>query len=209
MGVYSLAVDLLESASRTGDQAALLSDLAEKDALVILNHPDWQRIPHYRREVLDELSPYDAIEICNAVIDRLPGDGVATGKWDYLLGQGRHVLGFASDDSHLEDDIGHAWIMVRSPERSAEAIFRSICEGNFYCSSGVVFSDIQRDGPVIHVESENAEEIQIIGTDGRLVRKEAKPSVSFNVGDREGYVRFTAFGPGSSMAWTQPFVLSG
>ena len=207
-GVVALSRSVPERATRQHNHARLLRSLAQADALVILNHPNWQEISHYRREQLDRKRPFDGIEIYNGVIERLTGSALATDKWDYLLAQNRRVLGFASDDSHLETDIGQGWLCVRATARTAEAILRGIRQGNFYCSSGVVFKDIRRQGDLIWVKTENAEEIQAIVTGGRRVARVNGKSMCFDVSQARlsaGYVRFTAFGRGSTMGWTQPF----
>lgn len=205
-GVYSIDPTIVEALPSVEAHEELLNGMAGKDAVVILNHPNWQSIPHYRREQLDESPFFDGIEIYNAVIERLPGEAIATDKWDYLLEQGKRVLGFASDDSHAEQDIGNAWIAVRAPERSLAAVFRGIRQGNFYCSSGVVLSDIRKEGSVITIESENADEFMVIAAGGRRIVRSAGDAVTVDISEWETeYVRFAAYGAGSAMAWTQPF----
>jgi len=207
-GIYSMAQDAVRAAIAIDDQEQLLRELAKKDALVVLNHPNWQLVPHYRREALYSIGLFDGIEIYNAVIERLPGYAIATDKWDALLMNGQRVLGFASDDSHQEADIGLGWICVRSPARDAHTILDAMRRGNFYCSSGVVLSDIRREGNVITVESENAQEIQAIMDGGRRIARVSDSVLVYDVSGLEAdYVRFAAYGPGASMAWTQPFFL--
>ena len=204
-GVYSLDAEIVRGVIGIADQAALLSHLKGKDALVILNHPNWQLVPHYRREQLLARQDYDGIEIYNGVIERLDGAAISTDKWDYLLVKGRRVLGFASDDSHCLDDIGLAAIMVRSSARDAASILAAIRRGNFYCTTGVEITDIRREGNVIHVQSANGQEVQAISRGGVRVARVSGPSMSHTLPDGPGYVRFAVYGPGAAMAWTQPF----
>ena len=51
-GVYSLNPKYPRSAIDISDQRLLLERHGNVDALLILNHPDWQLTPHYRREAL-------------------------------------------------------------------------------------------------------------------------------------------------------------
>ena len=205
-GIYSLDQDALKAAVAIPDHESLLGYLADKDALVILNHPNWQATPHYRREQLDRKTPFDGIEVYNGVIERLEGSSVATDKWDYLLAKDRRVLGFASDDSHVEGDVGLAAIVVRSPARNPRSILGALRRGNFYCSTGVGVIDIRREGDLIAFRTEDGQEIQAIGQGGVLVERVRSASMSFDISRTAGrYVRFAAYGPGSSMAWTQPF----
>ncbi len=205
-GVYSLDHDLLTETTGFDDQQALLDRLAGQEALVVLNHPNWQDRPHYRREELAARQGYDAIEIYNGVIERLRGAAIATDKWDYLLASGRRVLGVASDDSHVEEDIGLAAVMVRSPCPRADSILQALRRGNFYCTSGLGIHDIRRQGQTVTVETDGAQEIQAIGAGGVRLARVAGPSMAFPVPDSAGgYLRFVAYGQGSAMAWTQPF----
>jgi len=206
VGILTLDPAVLEEAIGIAEQDALLAFLAEKDALVILNHPNWQSTPHYRREELAATDAYDGIEVYNNVIERLVGDALATDKWDYLLTTGRKVLGIAGDDSHMEKDIGRAAVVVRSPNGEASDLLGSLRKGNFYCTSGVTIRDIRKEGPRIIIESDDAQEIQAIAQGGRLIERRFEPTMNFELSEACSlYVRFTLYGQGSSMAWTQPF----
>lgn len=206
-GIYSPDRRTLAGLSGIQDQRKLLEYLRRKKALAVLNHPNWQLVPHYRREQLDTMKDFHGIEIYNAVIERLQGDATATDKWDYLLAKNIRILGFASDDSHVTDDIGKGWICVRSPGKSAAAIFDSILAGNFYCSSGVEISDIRHNGKTIRIQTVNAQEIRAITLGGRTMRTVKDKTMDFDLSYVEQYVRFVAYGDGAAMAWTQPFFM--
>ncbi len=79
--------------------------------------------------------------------------------WDILLALrlGKHklppVLGLATDDAHGyhafgvgKVNPGRAWIMVRAPYLSAEAVLRAVEAGDFYASTGVTLTDVRRAG---------------------------------------------------------------
>jgi len=204
-GVYACDPALPAAQCCVSCQPALLDGLKDSDALVILNHPNWQLRPHYRREELLAAQYYDGIEIFNGVIRRLDGYEISTDKWDYLLAQGRRVLGFASDDSHCEGDIGAAAIVVRSVSRTAEDILAAIKAGNFYCTSGAIITDIRRDGNHIEIETDGGQEIQVTGVGGTLLHRVHDHSLRYEFAGQSGYVRFTVYGHGSEMAWTQAF----
>jgi hypothetical protein len=207
-GVCSLDPSVLQSAIAISDHTVLLDSLAGASALVILDHPNWQLTPHYRREQLQAKQHYNGIEIYNAVIERLPGYAIATDKWDYLLARGRKVLGFAADDSHREPDIGLAAIYVRSKGRSARNIMAAIARGSFYASSGATIDDIRLQNGVIEIETPDAQEIEARVDGGMCVGRLKDRSLRFDTRDlRRSYVRFAVYGSGSAMAWTQPFFL--
>jgi len=205
-GIYGPALPQHPEFCRMTSQEELLAAMSEVGGLVILNHPNWTLRPHYHRDELFDAGPYDGVEIFNGVIKRLDGYEIATDKWDYLLARGRRVVGYASDDFHCERDLCQGWMMVRCAERSVGAVLAALKAGNLYCSSGVSIRDIRREGDIIEVETEDAQEIQIIGEGGCLVQAVYEHSVRFDLRNTVGtYARFTAFGQGSAMAWTQPF----
>jgi histidinol phosphatase-like PHP family hydrolase len=205
-GVYSLDQPLVRRCIEIADQGELLAFLADKEALVVLNHPNWQLTPHYRREQLEARRGYDGIEVYNQVIERLDGYAISSDKWDYLLVKNRRVLALASDDSHNAADIGNAFLAVRARERSAKAILDGLRAGNFYCSSGQSVIDVRREGGTIVIETPDAQEIQAVGAGGVRFERVKTPCMSFDLAHAFGpYVRFQAFGQGSEMAWTQPF----
>ena len=207
-GVYSFDRADLEAAMELSDQKQLLNRLADTDSLIILNHPNWQLRPHYRREELEHLDSYDGIEIYNGVVERLDGYSISTDKWDYLLARGKKVLGFAADDSHRDPDIGLGAIYVRCPTRSAADIMSAIKRGNFYCSSGATISDIRMSDGIIDLETPDAQEIQARVDGGRCIHRVHDHSITLDTRDLNcSYVRFTIHANGSAMAWTQPLFL--
>ena len=205
-GIYGLDAELLRGAVEVSDHGELLAHLRDKDVLVVLNHPNWQMRPHYRREELEGKEFFDAIEIYNGLIEVLAGYAISTDKWDYLLTKGRRVLGLASDDTHAREHIGKGWFHVRAAERSSAGVLAAIRSGNFYCTNGVEIIDIRRNGSVIEVETADAEEICVISDGGGRIAQTDGSAISFTVPNPPPtYVRFEAYGRGSSMAWTQPF----
>ncbi len=207
-GIYSLNEDDINTAITIKQQPQLVEEMHKRDALIILNHPNWQMRSHYRREELSAVKYYDGIEIYNGVVERLDGAAISTDKWDYLLASGRRVLGFAADDSHNTTDIGLASIYVRAHSNSAADIMQAICQGNFFCSSGLVIDDISMNGSVITVTAEKAQEIQVRANGGTLIKRVYDNTICIDINDyKVNYLRFALFGPGSQMAWTQPFFL--
>ena len=208
-GVYSLDASDLDTAIAAPDQDILLHDLADTGALVVLNHPNWQLRPHYRREELEAKRDYDGIEVYNAVIERLVGCAIATDKWDYLLARGKKVLGFASDDSHCANDIGFAATYVRCKTRAPADIMAAIKSGNFYASSGAVIDDIRFEGGVIEIETPDAQQIEARSDGGICIHCVKDRCMRFDTRDlRRNYVRFTVYASASAMAWTQPFFVN-
>ena len=207
-GVYSLSSADVTAAIGISDHKELLQRMAGTDALVVLNHPNWQLKPHYRREILDQLSNYDGVEIFNGVIERLQGYAISTDKWDYLLARDKKVLGFATDDSHRDDDIGYASIHVRATSHDPKELMAAIKCGNFYCSSGALIDDIRMQDGVIEIETPDAQEIHVRANGGCAIHRVQDKSIRFDTRElRTAYVRFAIFGRGCQMAWTQPFFL--
>lgn len=210
MGLISFDVAMLKSCAAARDPDVVLNRVASRSVLTILNHPNWQEPPHYSREVLGaRIGRAHGIEIYNGLIDVLAGTALATEKWDYLLSRGMPAWGFATDDAHTAPHVGQAWVMAHVSERSARALFRALCRGSFYCSTGVRFRCVRRCGTRVEAIAENGEEIWAIGDWGRRLRQVRGDRIVFDFRESAtSYIRFTAFGPGAQMGWTQPFYRS-
>lgn len=208
MGLYTLQPALLRPCLKTPDPIQVLRHMTSRPAVVVLNHANWQEPSHYSREQLMERKPVTGMEIYNGVIEELSGAALSTDKWDYLLSRGRRLLGFASDDAHDLHQIGQAWIMVRAATRTPNAIIEAIRRGRFYASTGVTIRQITRTVTHIIVDTTNADEIWAVGQEGVRLARVAGRRMEFDTTDaKTPYVRFTVYGRGSAMAWTQPFFL--
>ena len=152
---------------------------------------------------------YLGFEIYNAVIRRLEGSPNATNRWDMLLGQGRRLWGFAHDDCHRADDVGLAWNMVQCDTREPADLVEAMREGRHYCSTGVRIESIRVHGRSITIETDCAQRILAIRDFGGRVAVADGPSIDFTVPEDAdySYVRFECWGPGETMAWTQPFFI--
>lgn len=211
MNLISFDRAALIASTKSQDPEAVLKKLAKKPVLVVLNHPNWREPPHYSREQLYARCPAAAgVEIYNGLVDFGSGTALSTEKWDYLLSRRQMILGFANDDAHSLKHIGQAWNVVRAASRTPRAIFNAISEGNFYCSTGVSFQDIRRDGTRITVTANDAQEIWAIGEWGSRLERVRAGTLTFDFATAQSayarYVRFVAFGNGAAMAWTQPFL---
>ncbi|GMW01725.1 MAG: hypothetical protein AMXMBFR84_28620 [Candidatus Hydrogenedentota bacterium] len=193
------------------DRQEAIDGVLTDGGIAIVAHPNWERdFNHCPHELLNRWSGYAGIEVYNGVVRRLDGNPLATDRWDRLLSAERRIWGFAHDDSHRDEDIGQAWIMTRSEDRTSEAITHSIACGAFYASTGVTVVDVSVGGATIYLETEDAQQIAVVADHGRRIAKSDGKSLSFTVpADLDAsYVRFECWGWGECMAWTQPFFIS-
>lgn len=200
--------------------AQILQAAHDAGGLFVFDHPNWQPRPNYATDdLLTSLTDLAGMEIYCGVIERLPGQALATDRWDRLLSLGRTVWGHATDDQHDPSDRFIAWNCVQwqpDDEITAEGIIRALAEGRFVASTGV---SVQRAGIVdstIRIESD-ADEIHWIVNDGIIASKqsggtgqitaeEVRRAVPENTATP--YVRAECYGRGAACAWTQPFRLS-
>ncbi len=209
LGFYNLEITRLESTTIYHTPMEAIASVVEPGTLVVINHPNWLVPHHYSEERLFELAPVaDGVEIYNAVIDRHPGSADATMKWDRMLSEKGPILGFASDDSHLEGDIGKACIVVNAEEKSSQTIFSGIKAGRFYCSTGVLIDKIGRDSDEIYCASGTDVFIEASGKNGEVFAS-AYQQLRVDLADTpSSYLRFTLYGPGKQQAWSQPFFVT-
>jgi predicted metal-dependent phosphoesterase TrpH len=128
--------------------------------LVSLNHPNFGWGIRAEDMLAEELRFFEVFNGHPSV--RNYGDKTHAGTeriWDIILatrlGKLRLpiVYALATDDAHSYHKMaigkanpGRAWVMVRAPFLSAEAIVRAMEAGDFYASSGVTLSDVRRKG---------------------------------------------------------------
>jgi hypothetical protein len=206
IGIYGGSYEMV---ARGLARRSLESLLAESNTglLRVANHPDWLFDEHFSFERLQRFANrLDGIEIYNASLEADPGIADSTWKWDRLLSVGKPLLGFACDDSHTINDIGLAWLMVRSEEKTLTAIFQALQSGNFYCSTGVRITELGRSDSRVWLELAEEARISVIGDQGRLLARSIGTSISWDFSSAEtAYVRFLVENRNWQQAWSQPF----
>lgn len=206
IGLYALDGNLLEQSVRHRTPGKVLQALADKEVLMVINHPNWLVPHHYPEDLLLGLyKSIHGIEIYNAVVENWEGHPDATIKWDRVLTDKGPLLGFASDDSHQEADIGRAWIMVNASGRLPADILAGIRSGRFYCSTGVTIREIGREGDRVFCLADRQIEIEAVGNNSRVLAASAGELVVNFQETEAAYIRFALYGPGKQMAWSQPF----
>ncbi len=128
--------------------------------LVSLNHPNFGWGIRAEDMLADELRFFEVFNGHPSV--RNYGDATHAGTeriWDIILATRLSklrmplVYALATDDAHSyhkfatgKANPGRAWVMVKAPFLSAEAIVRAMEAGDFYATSGVTLRDIRRKG---------------------------------------------------------------
>lgn len=193
------------------DRQSIIDAVETDGGFCIIDHPNWQsNYEHCSHELLESWQGYLGIEIYNGICLRIEGNHMATDRWDRLLSTGRVVWGFANDDSHEEYDWGRAWSMVQAEKRNPGYIVRALRQGRFYASTGVTLDRIRvEDDLTVCIESSNAQAYRVITEHGCCVAEIEGSELRYRASDRrlKRYLRVECFGPGTKMAWTQPFFL--
>ncbi|HEX6972135.1 MAG TPA: CehA/McbA family metallohydrolase [Limnochordia bacterium] len=182
----------------------------ERAALVYVAHPYW-----HGHEIDDLVGVEGAvgIEIYNATCEYLNGKGTSVVHWDSLLRRGRSAWGFAADDAHWNrPDAGRAWVMVKAPALTPEAILNALAQGHFYSSTGPTLEDVEIAGDRIRVRCSPVDRVAFIGpgTRGRVVTGADGPITEAEVRltGREAYLRVEAIDADGRRAWTNPLVFT-
>lgn len=193
--------------------------------LFIFDHPNWLPFPNYATdELLDSLEGLRGMEIYTGVIRRLPGNPLATDRWDRLLTKGWRVYGHGTDDQHNVDDQFIAWNCVQWREDlrpDAKGILDALSHGRFYASTGVAISDIAvtDDGKTASVSSDG-DEVKWITSGGTVFKTTPSGSGKCsadecltavrdashgNRGMTGIYLRAECLRKDGATAWSQPF----
>lgn len=209
-GPHFLHVNAHRLVAPHSDRQAVIDAACADGGLAIACHPNWETsFNHCPQEQLDAWNGYTGIEIFNGVISWLPGNPLATDRWDRLLGQGRRVWGFANDDCHTASDIGIAWNVVQAEPGNISDIVGALREGRFYASTGVIIKQIRVSGRTIHIETVNAHRILAFSDYARRLGYVDARTITFTAPEdgMNRYVRFECWGAAQDMAWTQPFFI--
>ncbi|MBO3803839.1 MAG: CehA/McbA family metallohydrolase [Candidatus Brockarchaeota archaeon] len=179
---------------------------------VILGHPYWSALS--ARDMLS-LEGYLGIEVYNTSCFFSIAKGHSLSHWDELLARGRRPLGFATDDAHWHfndhrpNDACGAWISVKAPELSLDAIMKSVREGLFYASNGPEIRDVKINGDEIQVETSSVSAISFVasldlGERFAAVEGGAIASASYRLRGGERYVRIECTDSEGRSAWSNP-----
>lgn len=213
-GPHILHVDAHSVVEPVRDRQVVLDEIQRQGGFAVLNHPNWQgHFDHFPQGLIESLKGYAGIEIYNGVIERLEGTALATDRWDRLLGAGRRAWGFAHDDSHRPGDVGLAWNVVQSEDRSPGSIVLALRQGRFYASTGVTLRKVGVEGKTIRVETEDAQRIRFISRLGVIRATVDSPEASYALPEDETearsllYIRAECYGTGGRCAWTQPIFI--
>lgn len=188
----------------------LFNSVVEQGGFNIICHPHVHKDDYWPFEKLENLNNYIGIEIFNNNVKHdNKGRALATDLWDELLSCGKKVYGFANDDMHVFSRAGGAYNMVLAKDRNREEILKSIKNGSFYCSSGVLIEKINIKDDVITVRVKNVPvKFKFIGKDGQVYYSSIGMEKSYKVKGNEGYIRVELIREDGAMAWIQPIFLS-
>jgi len=186
-----------------------------------INHPNFGWA--LTAEQIQKLKNVNLMEIHNGhpLVNNLGGGGQPGAEeiWDALLSSGKLIYGIGSDDAHhfiRFDDRklatpGHAWVLVRAQNLTAEAILKALDTGDFYASTGVELKDYQADARSITIdirEKTNSKyTVQFIGRHGKVLKTEIANPAIYKIRGDEGYVRAKIIESNGTYAWTQPVML--
>lgn len=191
-----------------GDETSLQDGVEKTIAaggIPILNHP---QSPVEKAADILAIKGLNHMEIANG---GRPNDIPASEVlWDSLLSlpNGRLIYAVGADDNHYnKENVGRAWIMVRAPDLTKEAIMENFRKGNYYVSNGVILKDYQADNRTITISSMNGDTIRFLGKFGTVLRTIAGKNGTYKINGDELYVRAKVTGEGKS-AWTQPVFIN-
>jgi len=174
-----------------------------QNGIAVLNHP---RIAEtwYTYSMVMALNNITHFEVLNYLSE-------VTGLWDSLLTQGnRTFYGMAADDSHYAFMCGAAWIMVKAGALQRDSILKSIKNGNFYATNGILLDSLNQTQTSIYIKfSSNCRNIKFIGKNGTVYKEVVGNASSYNITGNEKYIRIYASGLlNLTHAWTQPFYIN-
>lgn len=138
--------------------------------------------------------------------------------WDELLSSGMRIYGVGVDDVHNfrqeftmeRPNPGRAWIVVRAPALTKEAILKSLDSGDFYVSTGVRLKQVNASTNSLSIEIDEDKASMrryrtvFIGKGGRQLASSNENPAEYRFKGTEGYVRARIEDSSGLRGWTQP-----
>jgi hypothetical protein len=199
---------------------ATIDAVRAADGIPQIDHPRYMNGPD--REAILASTGCSLMEILNGVAgpDQPGEDGrlETESDWDWLLTKGKRIYGVGSDDTCQQPDAngspakagqpGRHWVVIRARNLYAPDICRSLENGLFYTSSGVVLADVSVEPKRISISIEAVDTLDyrmsFIGDGGRvLLTTSANPAI-FDLAEKLTYVRAKVTDSMGKSAWVQP-----
>ncbi len=189
-----------------------------------INHPNYQwALSAQDLAAATEAKHFELINGHSGVNNFGGGGAPSTEEvWDYVLSTGRVFYGVGTDDSHHfkeefgreRQNPGRAWVMVRAPELSREAILAALDGGDFYASTGVTLKNYEASASEIRIELPEASgpnsprfRTYFIGKGGAVLKRDDSLNPAYSFQGNELYVRARIEASNGTRAWTQPVFL--
>lgn len=194
------------------DPQLVVDHVNEIGGIPILAHPYWSGLSHGDMMALDG---YHGVEIYNTSCEYERNTGLSASHIDGVLVAGRRPMIYAVDDHHGADrptmplDACGAWISVKAPSLSCDAIMQSIKDGLFYSSTGPEIKNLVIvDDGVITVECSPVKTISFVSTPSLGMKFHAmdEPLTAAAYPGRPGetYVRVEVTDYMGRTAWSNP-----
>ncbi|MGV8123750.1 MAG: PHP domain-containing protein [Candidatus Xenobiia bacterium LiM19] len=182
--------------------------------IAMVNHPFHQG--RMTEGNLAALGGFFLLEIHNAM--------VSTGAehemlLDRLTEMGKHVYGTATDDSHYIKTVkkdhwgspGNGWVMVRAESLIVDNILKSLENGDFYATSGVILSELQVNDKEyrLSVVPEKDTTYTISFRSGELAVRQLSVGTSdvYRYSGKEPYIRAKIVSSKGKLCFTQPHLI--
>jgi hypothetical protein len=198
---------------------ASIDAVREQGGVPLINHPNFlwaftaaEMKPLKRATLLEIASGHPIVN--HAGDGRVPS---TEAMWDELLTDGMRIFGVAVDDSHhfreefnaVRANPGRAWVVVRAPALTRDAIVSALDAGDFYASNGPELRDVRYEGNTLVVEIAPSTggrryRVVFIGDGGRVLATSYDNPAKYTLTGSERYVRARIEDSNGLKAWTQP-----
>ena len=201
---------------------ASLDAVRQQGGVPLINHPNF--IWAFTAAEMKPLKGAGLLEIASGhPLVNAQGDGrvpSAEQMWDEVLSVGMRIFGAAVDDSHnFREEFtidranpGRAWVAVRAPALTRDAIVAALDAGDFYASTGVQIRDVRKEPGALVVElpqptNNRRYRVVFIGDGGKVLATSHDNPARYTFTGSEKYVRARVEDSNGQRAWTQPLFL--
>ena len=186
---------------------------AAAGAFVGIAHPAWSQLTI---EDGRAIASAHAVEVYNhgCAIETDRGDG-----WyllDQLLGEGRRLGAFATDDAHFKsDDAFGGWVQVRADALDPGTLLQALKNGHYYSSQGPQIHELSLAGDELTIGCSPVNAISVMGGNSRTVGRFGRAITGATVKlsdlekswvevERSPWLRIAVIDAAGKRAWTNP-----
>ncbi len=162
--------------SRAGqkDVGQCVKEIGEMGGIAILAHPPGVTVRTHRYADIPGLAAFEVWASHQQAMDGADDDRER--EWVKGLNAGINLPAIATDDAHVESEVGTAWTWLKMKSLSKKSVLSAIRTGSCYASTGPEVKDFRVTSETVEIHCSSCATITLAGPGGKRAERRAKAS---------------------------------